>query len=71
MFALVTGNLTESFSQPKLGRNTTEQDMLEMTHVLELEAATFQEFIAHNNGDGINMDTKVSASGLGTSCTLS
>jgi hypothetical protein len=42
-----------------------------MKYVLELEASTLQEFIAHNNGDGINMDTNGSASGPGTSCTLS
>ena len=30
MYALVTGDLNESFSQPKLGRNTTEKDILEM-----------------------------------------
>ena len=71
MCASVTGYLNESFFQPKLGRNTTEKDVLEMKYVLELEARTLQEFIAHNNGDGINMDTKVSASGPGTSCTIS
>ena len=44
-----------------------------MKYVPELEAATLQEFIAHNNGDKLNidMDTKVSASGPGTLCTLS
>ena len=63
MCALVTGDLVRSFLQPKLGRNTTEKDMLEMKYVLEVEAATLQEFRAHNNGDKmyINMDTKVSA----------
>ena len=72
---LVTRDLKESFSQPKLGRNTTEKNMLETKYVLELEAATLQEPIAHTNGDKINMDTKVSTSGPGTSpgtsCTLS
>ena len=73
MCALVTGDLTQSFSQPKLGRNTTENDVLETKYVLELEAVTLQEFIAHNNGDELNvdMDTKVSTSGRGTLCTLS
>jgi len=55
--ALVTGDLTQSFSQPTLGRNTTEQDMLEMKYVLEEETATLQEFIAHRNGDEIDIDT--------------
>ena len=30
MCALVTGDVNSSFSQPKLGRTTTEKDMLEM-----------------------------------------
>ena len=71
MYVLVTGNLTESFSQPKLGRKITDKDVLEMKYVLDLEEATLKEFVAQNNGDKINMDTNVCASGPGTFCTVS
>ena len=44
-----------------------------MKYVLELEAATLQDFIAHNTGDEmyIDMDTQVSPTEPGTKSTLS
>ena len=50
MCALVTGDHNQSFAQPKLGRNTTHHDLLQMKYVLKQEAATLQEFLAHKKG---------------------
>jgi hypothetical protein len=69
--SLITGNVDAPFPQPKLGRNTTETDMLEMKYVLELEAATLKEFLAHDNEKVVDIDTPVSASSQVTSSTLS
>ena len=77
MCALSTGDHNQSFAQPKLGRNTTHHDLLQMKYVLKQEAATLQEFLAHKNGYETNeemddkKDRKVSGTELVTNCSLS
>jgi hypothetical protein len=75
--ALVTGDLNQSFARPKLGRNTTHDDLLQMKYVLKQEAATLQEFLDHKNGYETdeemndNNDRQVSGTELETKCSLS